>query len=135
MEGRLKIGDKREFTHIVRNADIAAFDVGQVHPVCSTFALAKYIEWTGRLFVLDVMDEGEDGIGTMLHIEHKAPAFVGQKVEFEAEVESVNGNELICTVKVHSGDRLIALAKTGQKVLKKSRINEIFSSLEKHGKK
>lgn len=134
MEGRLKIGDKREFVHKVRRDDIAAFDAGKVHPVCSTFALAKYIEWTGRLFILDVMEDDEEGIGTMLQIEHKAPAFEGHEVHFEAIVESVQGNELICSVEVTSGDRLIALAKTGQKVLKRSRINQIFSSLEKHGK-
>lgn len=135
MEGRLKIGDKREFTHKVRESDIAAFDAGKIHPVCSTFALAKYIEWTGRLFILDVLEDDEEGIGTMLQIDHKAPAFQGHEIHFVATVKSIRGNELICSVEVTSGERLIASAQTGQKVLKKSRINEIFSSLEKHGKK
>jgi predicted thioesterase len=134
MENRLKIGDKRVFTHTVQESDIAAFDSGKVHPVCSTFALAKYIEWTGRLFVLDIKEDDEEGIGTMLHIDHKAPAFKGYEIHFEAIVEKVEGNELICGVTVTSGKRVIALAKTSQKILKKSRINDIFSSLEKDGK-
>lgn len=135
MEGRLKIGDKREFEHTVNEEDKAIFDSGEVHPVCSTFALAKYIEWAGRLFVLDVREEDEEGIGTMLQIKHESPAFVGQKLSFKAIVESVSGNELVCAVSVTSNERLIASAKTGQKILKKSRIKEIFSSLELHGKK
>ena len=132
---KFKIGDKRTFIHKVQNEDIAAFESGMVHPVCSTFSLAKYIEWTSRLFVIDAKAEDEEGIGTMLHIEHKEPAFIDQEIHFEATVESANDNELICEVTATSGERVIALAKTGQKVLKMSRINEIFSSLENHGKK
>lgn len=135
MERKLKIGDRRRFVHKVHEEDIAAFESGMVHPVCSTFALAKYIEWTSRLFVIDVKEEDEEGIGTLLQIEHKSPAFIDREILFEAIIESVTDNELICEVTVTSGKRLIASAKTGQKVLKKSRINEIFSSLEKHGKK
>ncbi len=130
MKNRLSIGDKRYFVHHVIQEDIATFDVGNVHPVCSTFTLAKYIEWASRLFVIDIKHDDEEGIGTMINIDHISPAFVAQKLHFEATVASISTNELICDVLVTTGDRLIAKAKTGQKLLKKDRINEIFSSLE-----
>lgn len=129
MKNRLAIGDKRIFTHTVGKDDIATFEAGNVHPVCSTFTLAKYIEWTSRIFVIDIKNEDEEGIGTMIHIEHISPAFEKQELHFEATVTSIEKNELICDVLVTSGDRQIAKAKTGQKLLKKDKIKKIFSSL------
>jgi fluoroacetyl-CoA thioesterase len=132
MKARLKIGDKRSFVHKVCKQDIATFESGNVHQVCSTFALAKYIEWTSRIFVIDIKNEDEEGIGTMIHIDHISPAFIDQEVNFEATVGSIESNELICKVIVSTTDRLIASAKTGQKLLKKNKIKEIFSSLGNH---
>ncbi len=129
MNNRLNIGDKRIFKHIVCKADLAKFDSGTVHKVCSTFALAKYIEWSSRLFIIDIKTEDEEGIGTMIHIDHKSPTFINEELLFEATVKSINGNELICDVLVTCKSRVVAKAQTGQKLLKKDRIKEIFSSL------
>jgi len=129
MKARLKIGEKREFKHIVCNDDLAKFDSGLVHNVCSTFALAKYIEWSSRLFITDIKNEDEEGIGTMIHIEHKSPAFISETLLFEATVKLIDGNELLCNVLVTCKSRVVAKAQTGQKLLKKGRIKEFFSSL------
>lgn len=130
MKSRLKIGERRSFLHKVGKDDVAMFETDMVHPVCSTFTLAKYIEWTSRMFVIDIKKEDEEGIGTMLHIDHISPAFINDKMSFEATVDTIEKNELNCNVIVSVGDRIIAKAKTGQKLLKRVRINEIFSSLE-----
>lgn len=129
MKSRLVVGDKRSFLHKVGEDDIATFESGNVHQVCSTFTLAKYIEWTSRIFVIDIKKDDEEGIGTMIHIDHISPAFKSQEIYFEATITSLKNNELICEVIVTSSDRLIASAKTGQKLLKKDRIRKIFSSL------
>ncbi len=129
MNNRLIIGDKRIFKHIVCNDDFAKFNAGTVHKVCSTFALAKYIEWSSRLFILEIKNDEEEGIGTMLHIDHKSPAFINEELLFEATVKSIDGNKLICDVLVSCKNRVVAKAQTGQKLLKKDRIKEIFSSL------
>jgi predicted thioesterase len=65
-----------------------------------------------------------------LSIDHKSPAFVGEEIIFTAWVDQVNGNELICFYEARVGDRLVALGKTGQKILKRERIMEIF---DRHG--
>lgn len=129
MKNRLVIGDKRSFVHKIGTDDIATFDTGKVHPVCSTFALAKYIEWTSRIFVIEIKDETEEGIGSFLQIDHVSPAFIDQELLIEAEIISIVKNELTCAITVYVSDRVIAKAQTGQKLLKKDRINEIFSSL------
>jgi fluoroacetyl-CoA thioesterase len=123
-------GDVKIFRKVVSPADIAAFDGEAVHEVCATFALARDIEWSSRLFVLDMKDSEEEGIGTMLTIEHKGPALVGDELEIIAKVESLVGHELICAYEVRVGDRLVATGKTGQKIIKKDKLNRIFNSLK-----
>ena len=69
---------------IVKLGDIAKFEGKTVHPVCSTFALAAYIEWSSRLFVLEMKEEDGEGIGTSLTIYHKSAALVNEELEIEA---------------------------------------------------
>lgn len=120
-------GDIKQYQFVVQQNDVAAFHGTVVHSVCSTFTLAREIEWTTRQFVLDMRDDDEEGVGTFLSIDHRSPAFVGDQVVIVAVVESITGNELICTYEAKVGSRLIAMGKTGQKILKKTRINEIFN--------
>src|SRR6188768_2033324 len=119
-------GDKIEFRSVVKPDDVAAFNGEVVHPVCATFALARDIEWTTRQFVLAMREDDEEGIGTFLSIDHKSPAFVGEEIVFTAYIEQLTGNELICTYEARVGARLIANGKTGQKILKREKIEKIF---------
>lgn len=89
----IKPGDTRVYVKQVTAADFARFDDGLVHAVCSTFALAQAAEWAGRLFVLDIKGADEEGIGTFLTINHKAPAFEGEEVEFIATLQKHEGHE------------------------------------------
>jgi predicted thioesterase len=130
MNMKFKPGDKKEYRRIVGEADVAAFHGEVVHSVCATYILARDIEWTSRQFVLEISAPDEEGIGTFLSIDHKSPAFVGEEIIFTAWVDQVNGNELICFYEARVGDRLVALGKTGQKILKRERIMEIF---DRHG--
>ena len=82
MKQVFKPGDIKEYRSVVRAEDVAAFQGVVVHAVCSTFALARDIEWTTRQFVLDMLADDEEGIGTYLEIEHLGPAFVGEEIVF-----------------------------------------------------
>jgi fluoroacetyl-CoA thioesterase len=108
---------------------VAAFHGEVVNEVYATFALARDIEWTTRQFVLEMRDDDEEGIGTFLSIEHRSPAFVGEEINYSAEVHQINGHELICLYEARVGARIIATGKTGQKILKKDKINELFSQI------
>lgn len=131
MKNIFTAGDVRIHRFTVKEADVAAFGGEEVHPVCSTFALAREIEWSSRLFVLEMKEEDEEGIGTRLSIEHRSPALQGEELQISAKVESLTGNELICSVLVKAGERIIAEGRTGQKVLKKEKLEKIFSKIKK----
>ncbi|RYD55384.1 MAG: hypothetical protein EOP56_15850 [Sphingobacteriales bacterium] len=122
-------GATKTHTHKVANADTATFNSGQVHPVYSTFALARDAEWSGRLFVLEMKDEDEEGIGTGINITHHSPALLGQEVLFTATLVSVDRNEVVTDFVVNVGDRQIASGRQWQKILKKEKLDKIFTSL------
>lgn len=126
----LQPGQKKEYSFIVKAHDVARFNGKVVHSVCATFVLAREIEWATRQYVLEVKKENEEGIGTLLEIRHSSPAFVGDQVVIRSEVLSFEGNELICTYKAMVAKRLVAQGRTGQKILKKQQIKEIFSTFE-----
>lgn len=119
-------GDKKQHHFKVEEKDFPMFDNVVVHKVCSTYALAREIEWTSRKFVLEMMENDEEGIGTRLEIEHKAPALSGEIIEIEAVVDNIKGNELICTFTAFSGIKTVAKGLTGQKILKKEKFNQLL---------
>jgi predicted thioesterase len=121
-----KPGDQKSFSRKVEESDCAIFNGEMLHRVCSTFSLARDFEWSSRLFFLEMKDDDEEGVGTILSIDHKSPAFVGEEILFTATVEKVEKNELICTIEANVGSRLIATGKTGQKMLKKEKLSALF---------
>lgn len=117
----------KEFKHIVGPEDFAVFQGKVVHEVYATFALARDAEWVGRLFIIDLCQPDEEGVGTHVHIEHKNPAFVGEEVIFAARIEKREGNAVICSFEASVGNRVIATGTTGQKILKRKKIEILFS--------
>ncbi len=130
MKNIFKPGDVKIHRVKVQKADVAAFDGEEVHPVCSTFALAREMEWSSRLFVLELKEEGEEGIGTQLSIEHRSPGLLGEELLIEARLDKLEGNEVACSISVYAGERLIATGTTGQKILKKEKLNRIFKNIK-----
>ncbi|HLT75450.1 MAG TPA: hypothetical protein VKZ68_10190 [Ohtaekwangia sp.] len=128
MKSVFKPGEKREYRKRIGPDDIATFHDENVHPVYATFSLARDAEWTSRQFVLEMKDGDEEGIGTFLSVEHKGPAFVGEEVVFTAWVDHFEANELVCFYEARVGERLIAIGRTGQKILKKEKISRIFQT-------
>ncbi len=124
------IGDTRKYIHIVTQADTAKFESGEVHQVYSTFAMARDAEWSGRLFVLEMKEEGEEGIGTGINVSHHSPALVGQEVLFTAILKEVNNNEVVTEYTAKVGERLIASGRQWQKILPSEKLDKLFNSLK-----
>jgi fluoroacetyl-CoA thioesterase len=120
-------GHRKTIAYTVCEADVAAFNGNIVHAVCATFTLAREIEWATRQFVLEMREDDEEGIGTYLTIEHKAPAFVGDQLVIDSWVDKLDGNELICSYEAKVNDRLIAVGKTGQKILKREKLKMLLT--------
>lgn len=120
-------GEVRQYEKRVEPSDLARFDGVLVHAVCSTFALAQAVEWTSRLFVLDLKEADEEGVGTWLSIHHKRPAFPGETILITATLVSVAGNQVRCSFEARVGRRLVATGETEQKILKKEKLKKLLS--------
>lgn len=119
-------GDVIHHEFQVAKEDTAQFQRKEVHKVCSTYTLGREVEWASRKFVLEMIEENEEGIGTKLSIDHMSPAFVGDVVRITMSIKSLVKNEIICSYRAQVGDRLVAKGLTGQKIFHKKRIHEIF---------
>ena len=135
MKKLFNINDKKQHFKLVGPPDLASFEVGMVHPFCSTFVLAREMEWSSRLFVLEMLDEDEEGIGTRLEINHLSPALEGEELIIEAMVSSLEQHEIICEIKVTVGKRVIAKGVTGQKILKKTKLADLIFDIQQDGRK
>jgi len=115
---------------LVTDEKLARFDAGLVHPVYSTFALGKDVEWACRLFVLEMKEDGEEGVGSYLSIQHLSPAPLGKKVTVTATLVEVKDNEVSCDYEVKSGDRLIAQGHQKQLILEAERFSRLIQKLQ-----
>ncbi|HWA33492.1 MAG TPA: hypothetical protein VG737_05155 [Cyclobacteriaceae bacterium] len=130
MKNIFRKGDTKVYKRKILPEDQAIFQGELLHPVCSTFALARDFEWSSRLFFIEMKDPDEEGVGTSLVIDHKAPAFVGEELVVTATVDDADSREFICLIEARVGNRLIATGKTGQKMLKKNRLKDVFKKPE-----
>ena len=116
------MGDRQHYTLRVQPADFAQFpDEGLIHPVLSTFSLTKYAEWASRLFVLDMLEAGEQGIGSKVTVNHRSPALEGNTVVITATLTAVDGNRVVCDWVANVDERIIADGMTEQHVLEHAR--------------
>lgn len=129
MKQLFRPGEKKFYQTEVTPDKTASFDSGEVHPFYSTFALARDAEWACRMFVLDMKEEGEEGIGISLSIEHLAPALVGATVTIIATLEELIGNKVVCSFRVMEGQRLLATGNQSQKILSKEKLSRLMTTL------
>jgi fluoroacetyl-CoA thioesterase len=53
--------------------------LGKLHPVYATYWMAKHMELAGRKIILPFLEEGEEGIGTKVSVDHLASALPGHE--------------------------------------------------------
>ena len=122
MHQPFQIGDVKTYATTVQEADTAQFGGEQVHPVYATFALARDAEWACRLFVLDMK--------VSISVDHQSPALIGEVVTFYATLRTVERNRVHCEYRAYAGQRLVATGLQDQKILNKTRLNQLFESLK-----
>lgn len=129
MKELFRSGDRKFYKTNVSADSTAAFEGEEVHPFYSTFALGRDVEWACRLFVLEMKEDSEEGIGTHLSIDHLAPALVGSEILITATIDYIEGNTIHCKYEVTQGDRLLARGTQTQKILPKAKISAILTNL------
>ena len=131
MTNPFRPGVTKTHRYVVQPQDFADFGPnGLVHNVLSTFALGREMEWAARLFVLEMKEADEEGIGTALAIEHHAPAFAGETVVLTATFDTLDGANLRCAVEARVGPRLVAAGHTGQRIVSRARLAARFAALQ-----
>lgn len=129
MKNPFQLGAKKVFITQVTEEKLARFDAGLVHPVYSTFSLGKDVEWACRLFVLEMKELGEEGVGTFLNISHLYPAPLGSTVTIEATLSGVNGTEVICSYEAYANGKMIASGTQGQRIIDKQRFDQLIQNI------
>jgi fluoroacetyl-CoA thioesterase len=79
-------------------------ELGSVHPVYATYNMAKHFEEAGRKLLLRHLDDGEDGLGRSVTVEHLLPSWVGDRLSVEARCVAVEGNRVTCECTATDGD-------------------------------
>jgi fluoroacetyl-CoA thioesterase len=99
-------------------------ELGRVHPVYATYNMAKHFEEAARKLLLRHLDDGEDGLGRSVSVEHLAPSWVGDRLTIEARCTEVRGNRIMCACTVTDGDgREVGTGSTVQVVLPRATLD------------
>lgn len=113
------IGAQKRYITQVSPDKVAQFHGEVVHPYYATFALAQDAEWACRLFVLEMKEEGEEGIGTFVSVHHVGAVPLGAQVEFVATLLWVREQTIHCSYEAFWEGRRIAYGEQTQKILSK----------------
>ncbi len=70
----------------------------QLPPVLSTPYMIAFMEHACFLAQQPYCEEGEITVGTAIHVDHRAPSIVGQKITADATLEAVDGRFYIYRV-------------------------------------
>lgn len=90
----------------------------EIHPALGTVPLVREMEEICREMLEPHLEDGEEGVGYALSVEHRSPAPVGAEVTLTAEAAAVDTRRLLCevTVRDRSG-RLVATGSFEQRVV------------------
>ena len=104
-------------------------ELGRVHPVYATYTMAKHFEEAGRKVLLPHLEEGEEGLGSSVSVEHLAPSWVGDRLTIEARCVEVRDNRLICECSATDDrGREVGRGTTGQVVLPRDVLDGLLDS-------
>lgn len=104
--------------------------LGTLHPVYATYWLAKHMELVSRKIILPYLEEGEEGIGFRVEVDHLASALPGMRVDVKGVFQRQAGNRVHvdCSAVSELGD-VIGRGATVQVILAKARLEDNFAAL------
>ena len=96
------------------------------------FQLGETKEFTTQVTEskLAEFEEGEEGIGSYLSVEHLAPAPLGSEVRIIATLDAVNGSEIVCSFAAHANGHKIAQGRQVQKIINQKRFTEMLQKIK-----
>ncbi|MFQ5817783.1 MAG: thioesterase family protein [Terriglobia bacterium] len=85
---------------------IAAYD-RRLPPVLSTPAMIGWMEAAAADILKPYLPKGSISVGTHINVSHRAPAGVGARVCFTAELTQIDGDRYCFGVAAHAGNTLL----------------------------
>ena len=131
MKPGLDLGYKETMEIVVSDQMIASFDGEVIHPVLSTVSMVYYMEWVGRKVILPFLEEWEEGVGASINVRHIAPAPVGKKVIFTAEVTLIKPERVACRVRAEHTQSIVGEGEFVQAILSKERIQKHIENMRR----
>jgi len=131
MKHTMKTGNSETILFTVTDQMSAGFDEKVIHHVCSTWDLAHHFEIAARKALEPHLEEGEQGIGSRIVVDHLKPAPVDKNVAVEAVVTKVDESTVVCSIKAKIGDIVVATGEQIQRIFPTETINRIIENANK----
>ena len=131
MKQTMKVGNRTTIGFTVDEQMRPAFNDQIIHPVCSTWDMAHQFEIAARKTLEPHLEEGEQGIGSRIVIDHLKPAPVGKDVVVEAVVTKVDTTEVVCSIEAKIGKIVVATGEQIQRIFPTETINERIENANK----
>jgi len=107
-------------TVVVTDAMVAHLEGHVLHRVYGTFWACYHAEVAARRAIEPYFDDGDNAVGTDLHIAHHAMAPVGAHLRITARVKHVDGRRITCSIRIDHGNACIASGTQEQTLLPSS---------------
>lgn len=107
MAREIPLGTRAEVTAMVEHRHTLAAHNPEMPPVLSTPWMIGWMELACYEAQQPFCDEGETTVGTAIHVDHRAPTGVGERVIAEAVLEKVEGRFFIYRVNARTGQQPI----------------------------
>jgi predicted thioesterase len=132
MKPTLQISNSAQLRFTVTPQMQPQFGEKAIHPVCSTWDMAHQFEIVARQTLEPHLEDGEEGIGSFLSIDHCAPAVVGKTVLVEAKVTELDNTSVVCSITATVGSLVCATGKQIQRVLPRTSISTLIEKAASH---
>ena len=107
MATMVKPGITLEQKRTVLQEDAITFLGVDVQPSLATPAMIRWMEFAARDAVLPHLDEGQDTVGTVVHVSHLAPTPLGDSVAYRATVTAVEGRRVTFSVEAEDSRQTV----------------------------
>ena len=103
----VKPGISLEQKRTVLQEDAVTFLGVDVQPSLATPSMIRWMEFAARGAVLPHLDEGQDTVGTVVHVSHLAPTPLGASVTYRATITAVAGRKLTFAVEAEDSRQVV----------------------------
>ena len=118
-----------EKVRVVVGDDHAITFLGPTGPrVLSTPRMIGFMERTCRDLVLDMLDAGQDTVGTHVNVYHRKAAPMGATVTFRAELMAVNDRRVQFDVRALMGETVVGEGTHERAIIEVKRFGERLGS-------